>query len=213
MSRRTGCCICEPALYSAAVAGISSRAKTSAGRVLILGASGMLGHKLCQVLSRDLDVSATFRSAERALPAFFGHTRPLFGVDATAFEQIERALRTERPEVVVNAIGIVKQRAEASDPIPSISVNALFPHRLATLCAASGARLIHFSTDCVFSGRTGGYCEGGGPDPPDPYGPSELLRPGGGPGGPPPPASRLGPGVEDLAGVPPWVLHPGERPS
>ena len=182
-------------------------------RVLILGGSGMLGHKLCQVLSRDLDVSATFRSPERALPAFFGRTRPLFGVDATAFEQIERALRAERPKVVVNAIGLVKQRAEASDPIPSISVNALFPHRLAALCATSGARLIHFSTDCVFSGRTGGYREEDEPDPVDLYGRSKLLGEVGGPGALTLRTSIIGREIEHWTGLLEWFLHAGDRIS
>ena len=174
----------------------------------------MLGHKLCQVLSRDLDVSATFRSPEKALPAFFfGRTRPLFGVDATALEQIERALRAERPKVVVNAIGIVKQRAEASDPIPSISVNALFPHRLAALCATSGARLIHFSTDCVFSGRTGGYREEDEPDPVDLYGRSKLLGEVGGPGALTLRTSIIGREIEHWTGLLEWFLHAGDRIS
>jgi len=77
--------------------------------------------------------------------------------------------------VVVNAIGMVKQRATAHDPVLSITVNSLFPHRLAELCRGSGARLIHFSTDCVFSGRRGEYTEDDTPDPVDLYGRSKLL--------------------------------------
>jgi dTDP-4-dehydrorhamnose reductase len=75
----------------------------------------------------------------------------------------------------VNCIGIVKQRSAGSQAIPSIEVNALFPHRLALLCRGHGTRLIHISTDCVFSGRRGNYNEGNLPDATDIYGRSKLL--------------------------------------
>src|SRR5258708_12996624 len=75
-----------------------------------------------------------------------------------------------RPETVINAIGVVKQRAEANDAIQSLEINALLPHRLAVLCEAAGARLIHFSTDCVFSGRRGKYRETDVSDAEDLYG-------------------------------------------
>jgi dTDP-4-dehydrorhamnose reductase len=85
-------------------------------------------------------------------------------------------------EVVVNCIGIVKQIDAAKDPTASISINALLPHQIAALCAERGARLIHFSTDCVFSGQAGPYRESDSPDPADLYGRTKLLgevdRPG-----------------------------------
>jgi dTDP-4-dehydrorhamnose reductase len=72
-------------------------------------------------------------------------------------------------------VGLVKQRAEAEDPLIALPVNAILPHRLARLCAVAGARLIHFSTDCVFSGETGNYRESDIPDARDLYGRSKLL--------------------------------------
>jgi dTDP-4-dehydrorhamnose reductase len=85
-----------------------------------------------------------------------------------------------RPQTVINAIGVVKQRAEANDAIQSLEINALLPHRLAVLCEAAGARLIHFSTDCVFSGRRGKYRETDVPDAEDLYGRTKYLgEPGG----------------------------------
>jgi dTDP-4-dehydrorhamnose reductase len=84
--------------------------------------------------------------------------------------------------VVINCIGVVKQREAAKDPIACITVNALFPHRLAKLCQASGTRLIHFSTDCVFSGARGHYREEDRPDAEDLYGRSKLLGEVTGPG-------------------------------
>ena len=88
---------------------------------------------------------------------------------------IERLIEAERPAVVLNCIGVVKQMAQGQDPLTAIPVNALFPHRVAKACADSGARLIHFSTDCVFSGRAGPYSEASPPDPADVYGRTKLL--------------------------------------
>ncbi|MDQ3849113.1 MAG: SDR family oxidoreductase [Actinomycetota bacterium] len=150
---------------------------TASPRVLVLGGSGMLGHKLCQVLGTRFDVRATVRTSERAV-ARLGvpdPARTVADVSADRFDTVVRAVATVRPDVVVNCIGIVKQAREARDPIVSISINSLFPHRVAELCRAAGARLIHVSTDCVFSGRAGGYVESDVPDPVDLYGRSKLL--------------------------------------
>lgn len=140
-------------------------------RALVLGASGMLGHQLMRVLGERMDACGTFR--ERPAPG--AAATHLAGVDAFDLDSVQRAVRAARPDVVLNCIGIVKQSEAAGDPIPCIRVNALFPHELAKLCAESGARLIHFSTDCVFSGRRGRYTESDIPDPVDLYGRSKLL--------------------------------------
>jgi dTDP-4-dehydrorhamnose reductase len=79
------------------------------------------------------------------------------------------------PEVVINAAGIVKQRPAAAEVIPSLEINALLPHRLAVLCRAARARLVHMSTDCVFSGSQGHYGEDDLPDAHDLYGRTKLL--------------------------------------
>src|SRR5207253_2340396 len=68
------------------------------------------------------------------------------------------------------------------DPVVCLSINSLFPHRLARLCHAAKARLIHVSTDCVFSGRKGNYTEADQPDAEDLYGRSKLLGEVQGPG-------------------------------
>lgn len=149
----------------------------TARRVLVLGGSGMLGHKLWQVLDQRMDAYATLRTTEHpaARPALLDPARTIPQVAADSFDTVERALDSAQPQVVVNCIGIVKQAREARDPIPSISINSLFPHRLAALCRAEGVRLIHVSTDCVFSGRVGRYTEDDIPDPVDLYGRSKLL--------------------------------------
>ncbi len=140
-------------------------------KVLVLGASGMLGHRLCRELTGDFDVTATVR-ASSSLPAgtLDERVEVITGVIAEDFQSLVRAVARARPDVVVNCVGIIKKTAAAVDPIPSITVNALLPHRLANLCGAAGARMVHLSTDCVFSGLKGDYTEDDAPDPIDLYG-------------------------------------------
>lgn len=146
-------------------------------RILVLGGSGMLGHKLWQNFSRRFDTYVTFRQSASAYDRFnlFERERARGHVSALDFDAVTRAFASVRPDVVVNCIGIVKQDAAAKDPFMSISVNALFPHRLAQLCRAAGVRLIHISTDCVFSGRRGDYAERDTADADDLYGRTKLL--------------------------------------
>ncbi len=151
---------------------------TAAGspRLLVLGGGGMLGHKLWQRARGRLDAWVTLRDPPPAcLQGLFDPGRTLVGVDARRFDTVVSALEAVRPDVVVNAVGLIKQKAAAGDAPAMIEVNALFPQRLALLAAERGPRLIHVSTDCVFSGRRGGYGEDDPPDPPDLYGRSKLL--------------------------------------
>lgn len=146
-------------------------------RVLVFGATGLLGHQLCARLSEEMDTWATFRVRDEILmnAPWFAGIRPLFGVHAESPETVSAALDATSPDAVVNAIGIVKQRDESRDAIPSITVNALFPHQLAKLTSARGIRLVHISTDCVFSGARGLYTEADIPDPVDLYGRTKLI--------------------------------------
>jgi dTDP-4-dehydrorhamnose reductase len=99
----------------------------------------------------------------------------IVGVDAGDFDSIVGAFAKARPSLVVNCIGLVKQLATSKDPLAVLPINSLLPHRLARLCDVSGARLIHVSTDCVFSGRTGNYRESDFADADDLYGRSKYL--------------------------------------
>jgi dTDP-4-dehydrorhamnose reductase len=149
-------------------------------RVLILGGEGMLGHKVFQVLSERFETFATFRGyggSWTRYPMYAGldPSRTCGGVDALDFDAVVRTFARVKPDAVINCIGIVKQLKEAKDPLVSIAINSLFPHRLAELCVATGARLLHMSTDCVFSGRKGNYVEDDIPDPEDLYGRTKLL--------------------------------------
>ncbi|MCC6532427.1 MAG: SDR family oxidoreductase [Burkholderiales bacterium] len=147
-------------------------------RILILGVTGMLGHKLWQRLAPRLgDVHATMRGRR----VQFAHC-PLFqydalyeGVDATSFAAVAAVLDRVRPDVVVNCIAVTKRRDAAVDPLTSIELNAALPHRLAGWAADHRARVIHFSTDCVFDGREGRYTEDSLTNAQDLYGRTKAL--------------------------------------
>lgn len=147
-------------------------------RVLVLGGTGMLGHRLWMAFRPRFETWATVRSAEAlaCVPEPFADpARAVAGVDAEDMASVERALDRVRPTVAVNAIGMIKRRPEAADAARAIAVNALFPHRLAACCGARGIRLIHVSTDCVFAGTLGGYTEADIADADDLYGRSKRL--------------------------------------
>lgn len=144
--------------------------------VLVLGATGMLGHQAVHVLGEQFEVHGTARDPERA--AAHGLTAPLHRFDAARPEDLDGVLERSGAAVVLNCIGIVKQLEAASLPVPSIAVNSLFPHQVAAVCEARGIRLVHLSTDCVFSGELeppARYGEDDVPDARDLYGRSKLL--------------------------------------
>jgi dTDP-4-dehydrorhamnose reductase len=136
----------------------------------------MLGHKVLQTLSDDTEAYGSVRGrgndVSAVAPAAAGIVE---GVAAEEFDTVVEAVGQTRPDAIVNCIGIVKQLDEAKAPLRAISINSLFPHRLSRLAEAAGARLVHVSTDCVFSGARGGYSEDDLPDPIDLYGRSKLL--------------------------------------
>jgi dTDP-4-dehydrorhamnose reductase len=148
-------------------------------RVLVIGGSGMLGHKLCQLLPElDLQVTATVRRSAgftAQFPAVFGRTQVLAEVDVLDEERLAQVIGEAQPNSVVNCAGIVKQLAAAHDPLLSVGVNAYLPHKLASLCASRGCRLIHISSDCVFAGTRGMYRETDPSDALDLYGKSKYL--------------------------------------
>lgn len=146
-------------------------------RILIFGGTGMLGHKLWQVLSREFDCHVTFRRSFESVRRYglFDPARSLCGVDVLRPEALVEVFARIKPQAVLNAVGIVKQLKEAKDPLPSIEINSLLPHRLARLCREHGARLVHVSTDCVFSGKKGGYQENDFADADDLYGRTKFL--------------------------------------
>lgn len=130
-----------------------------------------------QRLAGHHDVRATLR---QDLSAYGDHAdlnsqNCFAAIDVRVTDRLLEVMAVFRPDVVLNCVGIVKQREDGLCAIPNLEINALLPHRLAQLCRAVGARLVHISTDCVFSGRKGMYSEDDEPDPIDVYGQCKLL--------------------------------------
>jgi dTDP-4-dehydrorhamnose reductase len=147
-------------------------------RILILGGDGMLGHRLLAHLQKNHETKVTLHRDLAAYEPYglFTRDNSYAAVEAQDADRMLEVVADFRPEAVVNTVGIVKQRGAAKEAIPSLEINALLPHRLALLCKAVGVRLVHVSTDCVFSGRKkGGYTEEDVPDPLDLYGRTKLL--------------------------------------
>ena len=146
-------------------------------KIMILGATGMLGHKLVQTLSEQNTVTGTIRgnAPDPANNPVFSGANIIGSVSADNPAGIRQVITRTRPEVIINCIGIVKQLPAARDPLQSIAVNALFPHQLAKICLQENIRLIHMSTDCVFSGHRGRYTENDLSDAEDLYGKTKFL--------------------------------------
>ncbi|WP_137918265.1 SDR family oxidoreductase [Hydrogenophaga sp. 2FB] len=147
-------------------------------RVLVLGASGMLGNAMLRTLSQSdaYEAWGTARSAGvlKHFDAALAQ-RIVTGIDVENVDALTALLAQVRPEAVINCIGLVKQLAQADDPLSALPINALLPHRLARLCGLVGARFVHISTDCVFNGRKGDYRESDPSDAEDLYGRSKYL--------------------------------------
>ncbi len=144
-------------------------------RVLVFGATGMLGHTLCRVLSQNHGVVGTVRGHAKEYRSPLLNV-PLYSyVDVNDMRTVYDAIKTTSPDVVINAIGIVKQLPDAANRERSILVNSLLPHKLASICKIHGANLIQISTDCVFDGTRGGYRETDPTTATDLYGRTKAL--------------------------------------
>ena len=146
-------------------------------RILVLGGDGMLGHQLFSHLSRRYEVKATLHQNINLYKEFglFTTANSYPNIDVRSVNNLLEIVAEFQPDIIVNAIGIIKQRQSARENIPAIEINSLFPHRLALFCKIGRCKLIHLSTDCVFSGRNGNYGEGDTADAEDVYGRTKLL--------------------------------------
>jgi len=145
-------------------------------RVLVLGATGMLGSAAMRVLAENSDwtVSGTVRSEEaKQLLPNDARERLVTVEDLLDTESLLELFDALQPEVVVNCTGL--RKSEKPDAMRSIRILSLLPQRLAHLCEQRGARLIQVSSDAVFSGARGGYTEHDLPDATDLYGIAKLL--------------------------------------
>lgn len=151
----------------------------SSMRILILGATGMLGYSLFHSLATTgkYEVHGTARKAAdyAQFLSAVSEGKVHDGIEVKDQEALARVFKTVMPQVVLNCVGVIKQLDASKLPVESVQLNALLPHQLAGLCNDIGARLVHFSTDCVFSGKKGLYLESDTPDACDLYGRSKLL--------------------------------------
>jgi dTDP-4-dehydrorhamnose reductase len=147
-------------------------------RVLVLGATGMLGNAVLRLFAQSsgYEVFGSVRSSSaiHLLPKTM-HSNVINGIDVENIDSLMRLFAIAQPDIVINCVGLIKQLADADDPLAAIPINSVLPHRLAQLCEVAGARLVHMSTDCVFSGLKGMYTEADAADANDLYGRSKFL--------------------------------------
>jgi dTDP-4-dehydrorhamnose reductase len=145
--------------------------------VLIFGGNGMFGHKLVQVLKTRFSVWATSRANFADFQNFkvFDSDKFISDINVENFDVVRKVVETYNPNVIINAVGIIKQIPSSKEVIKTLQVNSIFPHQLAQLSQALGKRLITISTDCVFNGRKGNYTEVDISDAEDLYGKSKNL--------------------------------------
>jgi dTDP-4-dehydrorhamnose reductase len=147
-------------------------------KVIVLGISGMIGYTLFSSLLQDnsYDTVGVLRSASKV--NFFSSLvkkNIIRNIDVLDIDQLVNVFDEVKPDIVINCIGLVKQQSEANNPLITLPINSIFPHRLANICSLIQARLIHLSTDCVFSGAKGHYLENDTSDAHDLYGKSKYI--------------------------------------
>lgn len=149
--------------------------------ILILGASGEIGHTLCKTLSKNHNISALMRNNDRLASINFfqkvlAESCCHFIKDFNDFDRVKNEIEKINPDILINCLGVVKHRKECKKDISETSyINSDLPHLLAQLCININIRFIHLSTDCVFSGKKGNYKDSDTPDPTDYYGESKML--------------------------------------
>lgn len=178
-------------------------------RALVIGANGMIGSAVFQVLTqkKDWEIFGTVRnpSSSNFLSDLIGK-KVLAGVDLGDMDSVIRVLEKISPDVVINCAGLTKHKSGADDALFSIPVNSLAPHRLNRLCNLIDARFIHISTDCVFSGKKGNYTEDDLADARDTYGLSKILGEVSGPNSLTLRTSTIGHEIQTKYGLLEWFL-------
>ena len=147
-------------------------------KILVFGSTGMLGHTLIKYLQNQnsLEVQFTARdeTKQEICKKIFGK-KANFLFDADYPQSALDAIKLFKPNFCINCLGLIKQKNDSKNYLKSIHINSLIPHLLSQYCRENNSKLIHISTDCVYSGRKGNYSEEDIPDPLDFYGRSKLL--------------------------------------
>lgn len=135
-------------------------------KVVILGSTGMLGNAVAREFLSDktFETFTSYRKEEFK----WDDNSFYFDANQTSFDQIPQC------EYLINCIGIIKPYME-KDLTRNIYVNSIFPHKLSDYCTQNNTKMIHITTDCVFSGKEGKYTEDSAHDCLDNYGKSKSL--------------------------------------
>ena len=147
-------------------------------KILVFGASGMLGNAMVRILSEkeNFEVFGTIRSkkVKKLFNSKIAERLVCLG-DVTKYNDLVDIFNKVQPDIVINCISLSRQLLIKSDPLLMIPIYALLPHQLAKLCGDNGARMIHISTDGVFSGSKSGYVESDPVDAKDVYGITKFM--------------------------------------
>lgn len=146
--------------------------------ILVLGLTGMLGHTLFRyfINRNQYNVAGTLKTFVPSQFLGLHNIENIFSnVDANDVSAIEKVFFHFQPDVVINCIGLIKQLPLSENISQSIYINSVFPHLVSALCKKNRTKLIHFSTDCVFSGSKGFYSESDIPDGSDLYARTKIL--------------------------------------
>lgn len=137
----------------------------------------MLGHKLVQAWKNRFDVWTTLKSriSEYEKYGIFDADKTFDLVDVEKIKELETIISNIKPQVIFNAVGIIKQLPSSKNVIKTLTINSIFPHQLTQLSEKYDSRLINISTDCVFDGKKGNYTEDDLPNADDLYGKSKNL--------------------------------------
>ncbi|MDF1827001.1 MAG: SDR family oxidoreductase [Legionellaceae bacterium] len=147
-------------------------------KILVLGATGMLGSTIFQQLFHHSQhqIWGTIRNTSNL--EYFpenAHQNLISNIDVLDHDALVHTFTQIKPDIVINCVGVIKQLAHANNPLTTLPINAMLPHRLASLCELTNTRLVHISTDCVFSGNKGMYVEEDISDATDLYGKSKYI--------------------------------------
>jgi len=147
-------------------------------RILILGGNGMIGHKMYQIISKNhQDTWVTLRNSlsSYSYSEIYNFTKVIDNIDLVNFKLLLKQLDLINPDVIINACGITIRRGIDALKSNSIILNSALPHFLKEWVTSNNKRLIHFSTDCVFSGAKGDYLDNDNKDAYDLYGSTKSM--------------------------------------
>lgn len=122
-------------------------------KIIVLGANGMAGHVLTLGLQEDknnYDIISVARQNSIINPTVL--------LDISDFNSLESLINITDPDVIINCIGLLNKTAE-ENPDKAILINSYLPHFLESITKDTHIKIIHISTDCVFSGKEGSYTE------------------------------------------------------